>query len=275
MDSGEPLKLDGVARLLLNEKLYLSALELHTELLHRGSELPVLRDFFNNPGNFEHLVQITEPVATTPCPLPRTSSVQTLESLDMTRYSEDGEGLMAEKVAVLEFELRKAKDAIRSLRNNLTVVSEHTPDAAVVISASASLAPLQGDDGCRTVVDDLPHSIGGTTACTPGEAPLLPHEQRAVNFLVNEYLLEHNYKLTAITFAEEDDNQGRDFDDWDEVGLNISKPPRLGQLYRKFNRWHSSTRKTSSTELAPPCSMEQKPESCPSIDLPDIVGHAS
>lgn len=54
-------------------------------------------------GNFEHLVQITEPVATTPCPLPRTSSVQTLESLDMTRYSEDGEGLMAEKVCLYIF----------------------------------------------------------------------------------------------------------------------------------------------------------------------------
>lgn len=35
------------------------------------------------------------------------------------------------KVAVLEFELRKAKDAIRSLRNNLTVVTESTPDAVV------------------------------------------------------------------------------------------------------------------------------------------------
>lgn len=49
------------------------------------------------------------------------------------------------------------------------------------------------------------------------ESPLLPHEQRALNFLVNEYLLQHNYKLTAITFAEEDDNQDQDFDDWDEV----------------------------------------------------------
>lgn len=34
-----------------------------------------------------------------------------------------------------------------------------------------------------------------------------PHEQRALNFLINEYLLSHNYKLTSITFADENENQ--------------------------------------------------------------------
>lgn len=34
-----------------------------------------------------------------------------------------------------------------------------------------------------------------------------PHEQRALNFLVNEYLMQHNYKLTSITFADENENQ--------------------------------------------------------------------
>lgn len=40
----------------------------------------------------------------------------------MTRYSEDGGGV-DERVAVLEFELRKAKENISSLRANLTVVT--------------------------------------------------------------------------------------------------------------------------------------------------------
>lgn len=34
-----------------------------------------------------------------------------------------------------------------------------------------------------------------------------PHEQRALNFLINEYLLIHGYKLTSITFADENQNQ--------------------------------------------------------------------
>jgi hypothetical protein len=37
--------------------------------------------------------------------------------------------------------------------------------------------------------------------------PIKPHEQRALNFLVNEYLLLHGYKLTSITFADENTNQ--------------------------------------------------------------------
>lgn len=36
-----------------------------------------------------------------------------------------------------------------------------------------------------------------------------PHEQRALNFLVNEYLLLHGYKLTSITFADENQSQVR------------------------------------------------------------------
>ena len=44
---------DQVAAKLLKERLILSALELHTELLESGRELPRLRDFFSNPANFE------------------------------------------------------------------------------------------------------------------------------------------------------------------------------------------------------------------------------
>ena len=54
--------------------------------------------------------------------LARSSSQATLDSLDMTRYSEDGAGI-DERVAILEFELRKARENISALRANLTVVT--------------------------------------------------------------------------------------------------------------------------------------------------------
>lgn len=41
----------------------------------------------------------------------------------MTRFSEDGEKVVDDKVAVLEFELRKAKETINALRANLTVAT--------------------------------------------------------------------------------------------------------------------------------------------------------
>lgn len=42
-----------IASKLLNDRLLLTALELHTELIEAGKELRVLRDFFSNPANFE------------------------------------------------------------------------------------------------------------------------------------------------------------------------------------------------------------------------------
>lgn len=34
-----------------------------------------------------------------------------------------------------------------------------------------------------------------------------PHEKRALNFLINEYLLLQDYKLTSITFSDENPAQ--------------------------------------------------------------------
>lgn len=42
-----------IAAKLLDEKLYLTALELHAELCEVSKELPILREFFSNPNNFE------------------------------------------------------------------------------------------------------------------------------------------------------------------------------------------------------------------------------
>uniref|UniRef100_A0A8C7E4E7 LisH domain and HEAT repeat-containing protein KIAA1468 n=1 Tax=Naja naja TaxID=35670 RepID=A0A8C7E4E7_NAJNA len=64
------------------------------------------------------------------------------------------------------------------------------------------------------------------------QEPIKPLEKRALNFLVNEFLLKNGYKLTSITFSDENDDQ--DFELWDDVGLNIPKPPDLLQLYRDF-----------------------------------------
>ncbi|XP_057332305.1 RAB11-binding protein RELCH homolog [Microplitis mediator] len=188
-----------IATKLLSEKLLLTALELHAELCESGKELPILRDYFSNSNNFDNSTKNESFVS-----IARSSSQATLDSLDMTRYSED-DGGVDERVAVLEFELRKARENISALRANLTVVTE-----------SATTSPdkknnKQFNDKCLSIK---------------------PHEQRALNYLVYEYLLSQSYKLTSITFSDENENQ--DFEDWDDVGLNIPKPPNLLQIYREF-----------------------------------------
>ncbi|XP_052126759.1 RAB11-binding protein RELCH [Frankliniella occidentalis] len=204
-----------IATKLLNDNLLLTALELHAELVEAGKELPKLRVFFSNPGNFEQLT-VSKPELLS-SPIPRSLSQATLDSLDLTRYSEDGERGIDERIAVLEFELRKAKETITALRANLTVATE-----------SETLTP------------------DGTAVKSFGSEPVKPHEQRALNFLINEYLLLHGYKLTSITFADE--NEKQDFEDWDDVGLNIPKPAELLQLYRDHMRQSGCLKQPSMDE---------------------------
>ncbi|XP_051737864.1 RAB11-binding protein RELCH homolog isoform X5 [Ctenopharyngodon idella] len=201
------VSLDAIAAQLLRDQYILTALELHTELLEAGRELPRLRDYFSNPGNFER--QSGTPPA---CkeqgvgpggPLNRAGSISTLDSLDFARYSDDGNRESDERVAVLEFELRKAKETIQALRANLTQAAE-----------------------CENPSQERKNYKSSPEI----QEPIRPLEKRALNFLVNEYLLKNEYKLTSITFSDENDDQ--DFELWDDVGLNIPKPPDLLHLYR-------------------------------------------
>ncbi|XP_058620727.1 RAB11-binding protein RELCH homolog isoform X11 [Onychostoma macrolepis] len=177
------VSLDAIAAQLLRDQYILTALELHTELLEAGRELPRLRDYFSNPGNFER--QSGTPPA---CkeqgvgpggPLNRAGSISTLDSLDFARYSDDGNRESDERVAECEIPSQERKNY------------KSSPEI---------------------------------------QEPIRPLEKRALNFLVNEYLLKNEYKLTSITFSDENDDQ--DFELWDDVGLNIPKPPDLLHLYR-------------------------------------------
>nr|XP_026499050.1 RAB11-binding protein RELCH-like isoform X1 [Vanessa tameamea] len=193
------LTYEDIATKLLKDNLFLSALELHTELVESGKELPQLREFFSNPGNFEQHVSRATDISS----MHRTPSQATLDSLDTARYSEEGggdRGGSGGDVAVLEFELRKARETINALRANLT----------------------QFADG--------ESSLDKTTKDNFNERSLKPHEKRALNFLINEYLLLQNYKLTSITFSDE--NPDQEFEDWDDVGLNMPRPSSLISLFR-------------------------------------------
>ncbi|KTF80199.1 hypothetical protein cypCar_00014322 [Cyprinus carpio] len=213
------VSLDAIAAQLLRDQYILTALELHTELLEAGRELPRLRDYFSNPGNFERQSG-TPPACKEQAvgpggPLNRAGSISTLDSLDFARYSDDGNRESDERVAVLEFELRKAKETIQALRANLTQA------AGGFLSFFRSLC----------VECEIPSQERKNYKSSPeNQEPIRPLEKRALNFLVNEYLLKNEYKLASITFSDENDDQ--DFELWDDVGLNIPKPPDLLQLYR-------------------------------------------
>ncbi|KAM9713010.1 RAB11-binding protein RELCH homolog isoform 2-T2 [Menidia menidia] len=231
---------DVIASQLLRDQYILTALEFHTELLEAGRELPRLRDYFSNPGNFER--QSGTPPAKDQVlgpggPLNRAGSISTLDSLDFARYSDDGNRETDERVAVLEFELRKAKETIQALRANLTQAAE-------------SEVPSQERKNFKSSPDI--------------QEPIRPLEKRALNFLVNEYLLKNEYKLSSITFSDENDDQ--DFELWDDVGLNIPKPPDLLQLYRNCGSTQPSPRDTVDVSVG--VNFGDLPGNCIAQELP-------
>ncbi|XP_077410252.1 RAB11-binding protein RELCH homolog isoform X6 [Vanacampus margaritifer] len=229
------VSVDVIAAQLLRDQYILTALEFHTELLESGRELPRLRDYFSNPGNFER--QSGTPPAKDQGigpggPLNRAGSISTLDSLDFARYSDDGNRESDERVAVLEFELRKAKETIQALRANLTQAAEN----------------------------EVPSQERKNFKSNPEiQEPLRPLEKRALNFLVNEYLLKNEYKLSSITFSDENDDQ--DFELWDDVGLNIPKPPDLLQLYRNCGSSLPSMRDKVDVAVGP--------------DFGDLIGYCA
>jgi hypothetical protein len=50
-----------------------------------------------------------------------------------------------------------------------------------------------------------------------------------------------------------DENSEEDFEDWDSIGLNVSKPPNLLRLFRDFKRHVAPTKSTTerSTQTSP------------------------
>ncbi|KAB0377732.1 hypothetical protein FD755_009310 [Muntiacus reevesi] len=166
------LSIDAIAAQLLRDQYLLTALELHTELLESGRELPRLRDYFSNPGNFER--QSGTPPGTGAPGVPGATGLGGAGGREPSTTS--GGGQLKHEVPLQERKNYKSSPEIQE--------------------------------------------------------PIKPLEKRALNFLVNEFLLKNNYKLTSITFSDENDDQ--DFELWDDVGLNIPKPPDLLQLYRDF-----------------------------------------
>ena len=183
----------GVADFLIKEGFLLTALEFHVELSEKGQILQSLSQFFQDTKNFESFTTKKSPSSSV-CG----SSILDENSLfDLTRNSEDFQD--DSKLAVLEFELRKARETIFNLREELTQ-NEKIQD--------------QEDE-----VEDL---------------NIKSHEKKILNFVINEYLLQQNYKLTSITFSEEN-NDADYFEDWDNIGIN-AKPPNLLKLYKDFGK---------------------------------------
>ncbi|RTG90057.1 uncharacterized protein DC041_0011786 [Schistosoma bovis] len=215
-----------VAEYLLDKKLFLSALEYYFEQLERGKSIKLLHEFFTSP-NFVDNLNLSS-VESSSLLMGKYPSLSSLDSSDIGRISDDGNTL-EEKLKVLEYELRKKNDEISSLRNELT---------------SLVACGYKGDVQSSQTSDSILNNHFRSNF-NNGTQKTLPHELRAISFLINEYFLEQNFRLTAIQFAEEVEEHGlHSLESWHEVAINLRKPPSLLSLLRLY--WNPSSVSQSS-----------------------------
>ena len=209
-----------IAEKLIEDGFILTALEFHTELLESGKELKTLKDFFSNSKNFScsedvinNLQSPETPAKGFKCSTPgkdisRSGSQMTLDSIDqLTRYSEDTDRRDDDRVAILEYELRTARETIFQLRAELSEA-------------------LQSNNVAKRIEDEDDND--------EEDIEVKPYEKKFLNFVVNDYLLRNGYKFTAITFSDECD--GQNLDDAEEIGITTENPPSLLNIFRNFDK---------------------------------------
>lgn len=112
-----------------------------------------------------------------------------------------------EKVSLLEYELRRAREDITNLRSQLTNIVKKPPP----LPTHSSSASFQFTSP-STPSPSTPSSPSSSSSEREVDDPLLlrfqrerirEHEVKILNYLIKNYLVQNKYSLTAITFAEE------------------------------------------------------------------------
>jgi len=203
-----------VAEHLLKKKYYLSALELHQELLEGNNgvhNVAALNKFFGDSNNYSTLMKQVETDSITN----KKNAIGMGTSSVQSPFADDGlqSALAArdQRIALLEFKLRCAEndllttktqleDAINNTSNttpNMTpkLTNNNSTNSSSTSSNNNSKNPLLGSD-------------------EDGKA-ITEREKNTINALVKRYLLSRGYKSTVIALIEEIGNR----DDTDLIAL--------------------------------------------------------
>ncbi|KAK4426625.1 RAB11-binding protein RELCH [Sesamum alatum] len=187
----------------MHENYFLSAFELLHELLEdgRGDQAIRLREFFSDPTQFP------------PDQISRFSSLRAAEPQSLL----DEKDSVEKKLAVSEYELRVAQEDILKLKDELLkIIDSKDKSNGPNLDVSANNEP---------VIQPMKRSISCSDL-----GPLKDNERLDINCAVKEYLLLAGYRLTAMTFYEEVDDQN--WDVWQNSAACV--PNALRQYYYQY-----------------------------------------
>ncbi|CAD6231318.1 unnamed protein product [Miscanthus lutarioriparius] len=194
-----------VVNFLLEERYHLTALELLQELQEDGRSAHALRlrAFFSDPALFP------------PDLVARASSAP--PGADPQILLEE-KIAAEEKLALVEYDLRLAKEDLSQLKLELQKQKESSPDDSNGLLLGASIR-----EGATSQQDKWDTKISAL-------GPLKDNERKDLNCAVKEYLLLAGYRLAAMTFIEEVPDQ--DLDVWPNSSAGV--PDALRRYYYQY-----------------------------------------
>ncbi|XP_055086304.1 RAB11-binding protein RELCH homolog isoform X7 [Periophthalmus magnuspinnatus] len=255
------ISVDVIAAQLLRDQYILTALELHTELLEAGRELPRLRDYFSNPGNFER--QSGTPPAKDQAlgpggPLNRAGSISTLDSLDFARYSDDGNRESDERVAESEVPSQERKNFKSSpeiqdfeVWDDVGLNIPKPPDLLQLYRNCGAPSPLSRDMVDVAVEVDFGDLPGNCIAPETLKKPDLSQQQQA------ELVQELEYQISLLNNEKESlaEQIKKLQSEIQTLKRTVSSPPsteRLSLDLGSENTPNPSSANTSSSDPLPP-----------------------
>ncbi|KAL3700165.1 hypothetical protein R1sor_018187 [Riccia sorocarpa] len=197
MESEKASTRNVVIDFLLQEHYLLTAFELYHELLEdgKGAAATKLHSFFSDTEMFP------------------SEQMRTLQGIDAQQLADEKEAAI-ERAAVTEYELRLAREDIKSLQEKLERNAE-----------SATVAPVEPEIPSAEEQDDSPSK----TRNFRDLGPLGVGDRNDLNCAVKEYLVAAGYKLTAMTLYEE---VGEDMNRWRNKSAHV--PDALRRYYLSF-----------------------------------------
>eukprot|EP01132_Coremiostelium_polycephalum_P004797 gene4797-5982_t len=224
---------DEIAQFLLSKGYYLTALEFYQELLEDdGTELESLRDYFikniNTGGDPIRIIKDRKKNESSSS----SSKVLSNHEIETIKVKDD-------KISLLEYELRQARDDITKLKNQLKQNQYQSSSKSSSSTQSTSSNTTSSSSSSSPLSTSSSINIGSLNVTKEDRDTLnqlskdkiKSHELKILNFLIKKYLIKNQYSLTAISMSEEVEE---DCQQWSELGLNAPEPPGILTMYRYF-----------------------------------------
>lgn len=229
----EEMDREKIGQFLLDNKMYLSALEFYQENIEQGITLKSLLEFFykldtNLPflpikKGFFHAFKSHDIKLFKNFIFPtKTDDKKKHKSFNATESTEILELLKEkdQKISLTEYELKLAQENMEALKREISSFSAKEDKVDKQLSALSE----EEQKSRQEAVDNLEKET------------IKAYELKALNYMIYNFLVHNKYQLSGVYFSQDvQEAIEQDLNDWETVGLKKMKhPPPLLSLLRYY-----------------------------------------